>query len=130
MNHSKEVFWKVTDAARSSLMVAGGPLRILYEEKEWVYPNVGKIFIFRDEERARIWTCRMERNQLWKCEAKNPKAGLFMCLYSYDDQCIRRFWMNAENHSRDENFDSRRFVLGTPRHTVFADAIKLTERTI
>ena len=105
------------------------PYSLEYPLNEWVYPKIGKIFVFDNIENAKLFVNPPFRNPrpsdkylaCYKVEVKNPVSLPYCAMPNI---YIDLFWHNYEIGKESNAV----YIAATPQGTYICDAVKLIEK--
>lgn len=87
--------------------------RIIYRHNKWVYPRIGKLFVFKRLSDAEMFTYEFScwRPKIFGCEVENPQYQSRVAM----SWCIGDFWANNGFAMTDI----------APKGTYICDAVKI-----
>jgi len=101
---SDRFFWDKKFDKDSLVSIRGSDLTIEYKLNEKAFPEIGKLFVFKNLERAKICLSNIQNEQtffVFEGEVENCRRIFRVCSYMRD---YFTFWEAKKNHKNPRNY--------------------------
>lgn len=104
-----------------------------YLVNNWVYPKIGKLFVFDDLEAAKKYERKFHcgsvgGSYIYECEVKNPRT-ITRIMNLTEKTLLLKFWQNYKNKKSFRKIADQSSILWpVPQGSYVVDAVKLTKK--